>query len=194
MATTAILCKVTDMRSQCVAVIVAVFALTGCGKIRPVSVDQVRVKPVTAPDLVALVREPGSNAVLVNVWATWCGPCREEFPDLVKLAQKYRNRGLRVLFVSADFDTELANVKKFLADQGVDFQTFIKAQKDMEFINGLDTRWSGALPATFVYDSAGKLRDFWEGKAEYRTFEQKVLAALSKEPAGKTETKTGGER
>jgi thiol-disulfide isomerase/thioredoxin len=151
----------------------------GCGASRPVPVENVQLTPVKAADVVRLVHEPGAKVVLVNLWATWCGPCMEEFPDLVKLARQYQARGVRVLLVSADVETELANVKKFLAKQGVDFPTYMKAEKDMEFINGIEPRWTGALPATVIYDGSGKVRQFWEGKASYREFEQKVLEILN---------------
>src|SRR5687768_6490353 len=66
--------------------------------------DTLTLEPATAEQLLARVREPGARATLVNVWATWCGPCREEFPALVALAERRRADGLRVLLVSADFD------------------------------------------------------------------------------------------
>lgn len=142
----------------------------------------VAVKPVTAEQLLAAARAPGAKAVLVNVYATWCGPCREEFPDLVKLEQNYRQKGLRVLFVSADDEENLPSVKKFLADHGVNYPTYLKAQKDMEFINGLEPRWDGSLPATLLYDCAGRQRDFWVGSTDYQTFEQKLKSILEEKP------------
>src|SRR6266567_2193287 len=63
--------------------------------------------PLLAADaarVLGAVREPGARAVLVNVWATWCQPCREEFPELMRVARENRPRGLRLLFVSDDFD------------------------------------------------------------------------------------------
>lgn len=158
----------------------AVTVMVGCDKPRSVPVEQVQVKPVTAAELLQLVRDSGAKVVLVNVWATWCGPCREEFPDLVRLARDHEAKGLKVMFVSTDFDSELPQVKEFLARHGVNFPTYLKAEKDMPFINAMDERWTGAIPATFVYDGSGKLRHFWEGMASYREFEQRVLDVLGK--------------
>ena len=149
-----------------------------CGQPPPVPLESVQVTPVKAQDVMRVVHQPGAKAVLVNMWATWCGPCREEFPNIVKLARRYQARGLRVVFVSADAEDKLADVKRFLAKQGVDFPSYLKAEKDQEFINGIDPRWSGALPATFIYDGGGKLRDFWEGSASYGEFERKILEIL----------------
>jgi thiol-disulfide isomerase/thioredoxin len=120
--------------------------------------------------------------VLVNIYATWCGPCREEFPDLVKLEQDYQAKGLRLLFVSADDEENLPAVKAFLADHGVNYPTYWKAQKDMEFINGIEPRWDGSLPATLLYDGAGQQRDFWVGSVDYHVFEQKLKSILEEKP------------
>jgi len=155
--------------------------LSGCGSTTSVRVEDVRVTPVTAADIQRAVRTAGAKAVLVNMWATWCGPCREEFPGLVRVAHKYQGQGLKVMLVSADSDTDLAAVKRFLSEQGVDFPAYIKAEKDQPFIDGMDKRWTGALPATFLYDGAGKLRDFWEGTASFNVFEQKVVEVLGKQ-------------
>src|SRR5436309_4814249 len=93
------------------------------------------VIPATSKSVLHAVREPGAKVVLVNMWATWCGPCREEFPDIVKLAKKYRDQGLRVVFVSWDVDE--AVTRRFLAQQGVDFPSYIKAdsERDPAFID-----------------------------------------------------------
>src|SRR5580693_6374853 len=115
-----------------------------CATFKTVRVEDVHVTPVTAADIQKAVHDSGANAVLVNIWATWCGPCRAEFPGLVEVAHKYQGQGLKVMLVSADSDTELPAVKKFLADRGVEFPAYLKAQKDQEFIDGMGQQWSGA--------------------------------------------------
>ena len=155
--------------------------LVSCGQTSRVRVEDVQVTPVTAADIQRTVREPGAKAVLINLWATWCGPCREEFPGLVRVAHKYQGQGLKVILVSADDDKDMAEVKKFLAEEGVDFPAYIKAEKDQPFIDGLGKQWTGALPATFLYDGSGKLHDFWEGGVTFNIFEQKVVEVLGQQ-------------
>ncbi len=152
--------------------------LVSCGPTRRVNVEDVHVTPVTSADVQRAIHDPGAKAVLVNVWATWCGPCREEFPGLVRVAQKYNGQGLKTILVSADDTGDVAAVKKFLAAEGVDFPAYIKAEKDQAFIDGLDKQWTGALPATLIFDGNGKLRNFWEGGVTFNVFEQKVVEAL----------------
>jgi len=150
--------------------------LTGCGE--PKNLVLPTVSPVTSKEVLQATRDPAAKVVLVNMWASWCGPCRMEFPDLVKLKRDYESRGLKVVFVSWDDTPEIA--AKFLAKQGVTTPAFIKsnAQGDQDFINNISPKLTGAIPATLIYDSTGKLRDLWEGAVSYEEFAQKVNAAL----------------
>jgi len=142
----------------------------------------IEVRPMSLEQVTLAVKEPGARLVVLNVWATWCIPCREEFPDLMRIHREYRDRGVRLMLVSADFDTELPAVRQFLAAQGVDFPTFIKNDQDMRFIDGLEPRWTGALPATFLYDGAGRKLWFHEGKVAYDTLNTRLKAALASAP------------
>ncbi len=139
--------------------------------------------PADSARVLEEVRRPGASAVLVNVWATWCAPCREEMPDLVRIAKDWKARGLRLILVSADFPEDAAEAARFLGAQGVDFPSFLKEEPDMAFIEALDPRWDGALPATFLYDGAGNLEAFWEGKAEVADLESKIARVVKAAPA-----------
>jgi hypothetical protein len=80
--------------------------------------------------------------------------------------------------VSADFDDQLPEVRRFLARHGVRDTCFIKAQADMPFIDGVHREWSGALPATLLFDDNGRLLEFWEGGADSARFERALQTAL----------------
>lgn len=145
----------------------------------PKGAFQPELRPATASEILDATRGSGSQAVLVNVWATWCAPCRAEFPDLVRLHRDYRGRGLALVLVSADFEEQLPEARAFLAKSGVDFPSFYKVGDDMQFINTLNPKWTGALPATFIYDSEGRQRYFQEGRGTYKEFEKQVLEVLN---------------
>jgi thiol-disulfide isomerase/thioredoxin len=125
-----------------------------------------------------LVRASKARVVLVDVWATWCVPCREEFPDVMRLRATYRDRGLEVILVSADFHESIPDAKAFLAERGVDFPTYLKSGNDQEFIDQLDPAWGGALPANFVFEAGGLRRQSLFGKSSYETLERAVLGVL----------------
>jgi thiol-disulfide isomerase/thioredoxin len=146
------------------------------------SADQVDLRPASATDILEIIERSDAEVVLVNIWATWCMPCREEFPDIVRLYRKYASRGLEVVFVSGDLEADVPEVLEFLADQGVDFPSYLKVGKDMEFIDAFSSDWSGLLPASFVYDADRALRHFWEGEASYDEFESRILEVLASNP------------
>jgi len=106
--------------------------------------------------------QPGAKdprPLLVNFWATWCDPCREEFPDLVKIDEDYRARNLNFVTVSLDDVSEIATeVPKFLKEMKVTMPTVLLNVPDPEpAIKAVDAAWTGQLPATFLYDKEGKV-------------------------------------
>ena len=125
------------------------------------------LEAATAADVLARVNASKGKVVLVNVWATWCIPCRQEMPDLLEVRQELGPRGLELLLVSADFDSEIDAARAFLGTSGVTFPTLHKKQPDQAFIDGLDPSWSGALPCTVVFGRDGARATSWEGKQDH---------------------------
>jgi thiol-disulfide isomerase/thioredoxin len=96
--------------------------------------------------------------LLVNFWATWCVPCRAEFPDLVKIREQFAADRLDFVTVSLDDASEIASgVPDFLKEvRGDAMPAFLLNADDPEVaINMLDPTWRGELPATFLFDRAG---------------------------------------
>ena len=153
---------------------------------RPTATESVEITPATGNEIRTAISRSNARATVVNVWATWCLPCREEFPDLVRLYRAYRDTGVALVLVSADFEDQLPAAREFLAEQGVDFPSFAKRGGDAEFIDALDPRWSGALPATWIYDADGVIRHFREGKTTFHALEQELLQVLRQRARGPT--------
>lgn len=120
------------------------------------------------------------QVVLVNFWATWCVPCREEFPDIARLDRAWRGKGLSVLGVSIDSAKDLPAVDKFLAKTKPDFPNYRKASggDDQVFIESVDERWGGELPFTVLYSRDGKKAKVLSGKQSYADFESAVKGLL----------------
>jgi thiol-disulfide isomerase/thioredoxin len=107
-----------------------------------------------------LQREPNDKRpLLLNFWATWCDPCREEFPDLVKLDTDYKDKGLNFIAVSLDDITDIkSEVPKFLNQMKAMMPVVLLNVNDPEpAIKIVDASWDGQLPATFLYDKDGKV-------------------------------------
>ncbi|HSS38611.1 MAG TPA: TlpA disulfide reductase family protein [Polyangia bacterium] len=145
--------------------------------------------PVSVGDLAAIraaVAAPGATAVLVNVWATWCDACREEMPALLRFARAHRSEGLRLVLVSADDEDQREQVAAYLAKAGAAGATaFIKHGADDAFVNGLDPNWTGALPASFLYDARGVKKRFWSGPITMPELEAGLRELKAAKPKGK---------
>jgi thiol-disulfide isomerase/thioredoxin len=133
-----------------------------------------------APGLAAAIAKEKGRVVLVNFWATWCVPCREEYPDLVKLEKKYRGRGVSVLGVSIDSAKDLPAVEKFLASAKPEFPNYRKKSggDDQVFIDAVDAKWGGELPFSVVYGPDGQKAKVLSGKQSYDKFEKAVAGLL----------------
>ncbi|MDX1586655.1 MAG: TlpA disulfide reductase family protein [Balneolaceae bacterium] len=137
------------------------------------------LKDVNAEELERIIDSfAGEKAVLINVWATWCAPCIEEFPEIVRIQRKYKDR-LRVVFISADFPDSRNRARQFLKEQGVDWTTYFKTGSDQEFIETLSKEWTGALPFTKILDRQGEAVASWENSATFSKFERHVKQALN---------------
>jgi peroxiredoxin len=113
------------------------------------------------------------KVVILDFWATWCGPCREEIPDFVKLQEKYRAQGLAIVGLSLDDDGEKA-VRPFAEKHGVNY-TMLLANTE------LADRYGGVLgiPTTFVLDRQGRIVKKFIGMMEPRTFEEAIQPLLA---------------
>jgi peroxiredoxin len=99
------------------------------------------------------------KVLLINFWATWCAPCVAEFPEFVMIDKNYRTKGVRTVSISTDEKSDLEGaVIPFLKKQKAEFESFLSDADDpQELIDVVDKNWSGALPATFVFDKQGKI-------------------------------------
>ncbi|MDT7780377.1 MAG: hypothetical protein QOC99_2889 [Acidobacteriota bacterium] len=124
--------------------------------------------------------------LLVNFWATWCAPCREEFPDLVKLRQQYGADKLDFVLVSLDDVSDIdKTVPEFLTQvRATAFPAYLlHAEDDGAAINLVDPAWGGELPATFLYDRTGRLVFNHKGRIKPAELSAAVEQALSAKPA-----------
>ena len=131
------------------------------------------VKTIAESELQELIDNRNGKILLLNIWATWCPPCRKEIPDLVKLSDNYKNI-VDVIGISIDYSEDLEQkILPFLEKNNVSYVNYISAfRKDEDLINFLNKNWSGALPASFIYNPNGALLHFIEGKKDYDYFKE----------------------
>lgn len=135
----------------------------------------------TVDDLKNIQTSTKGKVVLYNFWATWCKPCVQEFPELVKLYKNYKDKNFAIVFVSMDMPDDMKEkVKPFLEKQGVDFVTYYNNFNNPEdIINFYDKKWEGAIPSTYIYDKDGKLSTKFIGNKDYEFFEKEILKLLN---------------
>jgi thiol-disulfide isomerase/thioredoxin len=121
--------------------------------------SQTKVAPIKTEDLKALLAQPKDKPLLVNFWATWCDPCRDEFPDLVKIDSEYRPKSLDFVTISLDDVKDInTSVPKFLITMKATMPSYLLDANDPEpAINAVDPGWQGDLPATFLYNAQRQL-------------------------------------
>lgn len=148
-------------------VIVAAFfacAATGAAAQNPSPKATVSVKLVNEVGLKEALKIKG-RPMVVNFWATWCDPCREEFPDLVKIYGDYKDR-IDMITVSLDDPAEInRDVKQFLGEMNATMPALLLRTADEgAVISSIAKGWSGGLPFTVIYDSAGTSVFLKQGK------------------------------
>lgn len=120
------------------------------------------------------------RVLVVNFWATWCEPCREEMPELVAVSKKFRSKDVAFALVSLDSKkTGPTVVPKFLSSVRSPWPSWlVKASDPEDFINAVDRSWNGALPYTLVYDRAGRIYVRLLGKQTEAQFHDAISRAV----------------
>lgn len=113
---------------------------------------------------------PNGKPLLINFWATWCDPCREEFPDLVKLDQEYKGK-IDFITVSLDEVEDInTSVPKFLASMKAEMPAYLlKTADESAVITSVSKDWRGGMPFTALFKPKGDLAYFREGKVVMET-------------------------
>lgn len=122
-------------------------------------------KPVSSEDFKGKV-------VVVDFWATWCPPCREEIPGYIALQEKYGPQGLVIVGVSLD-QAGPEVVKAFAAKAGINYPLVMGDDKIVTDFGGVE-----GIPTTFLIDRRGQVRDRKVGMEPKETYEKKILAVL----------------
>lgn len=148
------------------------------GNVRPVS-QRKAMPEFSLKDLSGQrwqLRDHRGDVVVVNFWATWCPPCREETPGLVRVAHRYQSKGLSVAGIAMD-EGGMGPVRSFIKDFSVDYPVLVP---DSSFL--LAEQVEG-LPTTFLVDRQGRIAKTYVGEVRENVFRADIEALLN-EPAG----------
>jgi thiol-disulfide isomerase/thioredoxin len=124
----------------------------------------------TLPDSLA------GKVVVIDFWASWCGPCKESFPAMNELQKKYSEKGLVIIAVNED--EEASDMKDFLKDNPANFTVVRDARQKLVAVAGI-----GTMPSSFVFGPDGKIKfthSGFHGTETRKQYEQEIESLLNK--------------
>ena len=131
-----------------------------------------------------VLQEHHGKPLLVTFWATWCEPCRDEYPMINELAKEYAPKGLQVLGVDDDEEGDLILMRRFIARYKPVFPNWRKRRgKDSAFCQAVSPDWNCTMPATFFYAKDGKQIGHFFGARDRNTFDVAIRTLLAMDSA-----------
>jgi peroxiredoxin len=120
--------------------------------------EPVEIKMIDEAGIKELVQNKSDKLRLINVWATWCGPCVTEFPSFIDMNRMYRGRDFELITVSADNPENKDKALKFLKKSQASVNNYLFSLDDKyKLIEAVDPKWQGALPYTMLVEPGGKI-------------------------------------
>jgi thiol-disulfide isomerase/thioredoxin len=127
-----------------------------------------------------ILDENHGKPLLVTFWATWCEPCRDEYPMLNELAKQYAPQGLKVVGINLNDDGDLTLMRRFMARYKPVFPNYRKKMGgENEFVQAVLPGWNGAIPASFFYSADGRQVNHLVGEGSHDTYEAEIKKLLS---------------
>lgn len=145
------------------------------------STKKIVVEDIDKAKLEKLIKNRKGKVLLLNIWASWCPPCKKEFPDLVKLAEKYKgSRKVEIVGLSVDERDDLnSDVIPFLQQNNVNFKIYIQNFKKIEELIEFFPQWQGAIPLTVIFDAKGNQKKFIIGMRDFAFFDNAIQEVLN---------------
>jgi peroxiredoxin len=138
--------------------------------------EPVTLETIDLAGIEAVIRNDSKKLRLVNVWATWCGPCVIEFPDLVSLHRIYRGRDFEVVTIGADTPERRDEALEFLKQQQASTTNYAFDQGDpYALIEAVDAEWAGNLPHTILVAPGGEIIHRSDGAFDMLTLRRAIV-------------------
>jgi thiol-disulfide isomerase/thioredoxin len=135
-----------------------------------------KIEVIKFEQLEKLINEDGEGIKIINFWATWCKPCIKELPLFEALENEMDGVPVKVYLISMDFPEEVdSKVKTFVERRNINSEVKLLDETDFNaFIDKIDSRWSGAIPATLIINDKTKSRVFMEKELHEGELEEQI--------------------
>jgi thiol-disulfide isomerase/thioredoxin len=154
----------------------------GEAEIKKIEAEPVTVQMVSADELKKLRQNPTDKVLLVNFWATWCGPCIEEMPAIEDTWRMYRRRDFDLVMVAANYPDEKNGVVKMLQQQHASSRNLLFGDTDTYGLQAaFDPKWDAGVPFTMVIAPGGKVIYQQQGAVDVLEMRRAILANLENE-------------
>ncbi|MGA2629599.1 MAG: redoxin domain-containing protein [Terriglobia bacterium] len=141
--------------------------------------EPVTVKLASAEDLKALRKNPTGKLLLVDFWATWCGPCVKEFPDFQTMYRMYRHRPFTLVTVSTNYPDAEKGVLRVLKEQHASSSNLLFGDMDIyKLMAAFDPDWNGAVPYTMLIKPDGEVVYKFQGEIDALKLKRLIIANL----------------
>lgn len=143
--------------------------------------EPVNMELINTLQIDSLIKNDSDKLRLINIWATWCGPCVTEFPDFVVINRMYRNRPFEFITISADHPEKPEPVLNFLKSKGAANRNYLfNSNNKYDLIEAVDSDWQGALPYTILVAPGGKILYSRQGEIDPLAMKKKILEHLGR--------------
>jgi len=144
--------------------------------------EEVKLEEISTEGIESLVQQKSDKLTLINVWATWCGPCVTEFPELVEINLMYRNRDFEFISISADNLAKKEKVHDFLRKKHASGRNYIfNGTDNYALIEAIDKNWQGALPYTMLIKPDGEIIYAKQDTIDPLELKRKIVEVLGRE-------------
>ena len=129
-----------------------------------------------------MVNNRNGRILFVNVWATWCIPCIEEFPDVIKLHNTFSNKPVDFVSLNVNLLSEKDSlVVPFLEKNNSNLDVYMAKDDDVDaLLDVMGKDWSGAVPVTYIFNREGKRKVSILGKRDYKFFKASIDSLISR--------------